>query len=108
MILVGNPSIQQCCNVIDLFVLSFLQKLSVTVGIFQRYCVTHCKRHQRLIEDQKSLSGQDLDLPKWNRFCLGSLKNLLDTKRSVLSFPTGDEFFRVIWIVTKSTNIILR
>src|SRR5262249_1904497 len=85
---------------------SLLQKLTVSVCIFQRYCVAHSKGHQLFVEDQHSLFSQNLKFTKWNRLRSSSLNDLLNAKRSVLGFPSTNKLFGIVWVKSKTANIV--
>src|SRR5580765_5487117 len=63
---VCNVGIHKSRDIVDLLVLSPLQKLSITVSIFQSNCVSHCKGHKRLIEDEHSFFTQNLEFTQWD------------------------------------------
>ena len=77
--------------------LPLLEKLAVTVSVLKRDGVTHRERHQSLVEYEEPLSAKVFELSQRDRLCLSALDNLLDSKRSVLGFPTCDKLFSVIW-----------
>src|SRR5215213_662252 len=67
MQLVGNPSVHQRRDVVDLLVLAALQKLAVTVCVFERNGIAHSEGHELLVEHKKLLCCQLLQFSERDR-----------------------------------------
>src|SRR5690606_9354372 len=87
--LVGDEGIHHRSNIVDLGILTLLQKLSVTVGVFHRDGIAHGECHQSLIKYEQSFATQSLQFPKWDGLCLSPLNHFLDAVRPILRFPAG-------------------
>src|SRR5699024_10623437 len=94
--------------VIDLLVVSVLQKLSVTIGVLHNNSVPHGECHQRLVELQHPLLGKDLKLAERYGLSSGALNDLLHTKCAVLSHPPLDELLGVVRVEAEGSNVVLR